>query len=100
MWWHHVEGLESLNILVNHWWLPVPMYLGAPLDAMLHAILSIRELPAAQRKAWRVFFDHYIFSPDEQLIEHIPEGRRGVLDPLDENAARKIRMLLRNKLNK
>lgn len=100
MWWHHVEGLESLNILVNHWWLPVPFYLGAPLDAMLHAILSIRELPAAQRNAWRVFFDHYIFNPDEHLVEHLPKGRRGVLDPLDENAARKIRMLLRNKLNK
>ena len=100
MWWHHVEGLERLNILVNHWWLPVPVYLGAPLDALMHAILSIRELPAAQRDAWRVFFDHYIFNPDQQLVEHLPEGRRGVLDPLDENAARKIRMLLRNKLNK
>jgi len=100
MWWHHVEGLESLNVLVNHWWLPVPFYLGAPLDAMLHAILSIRELPAAQRNAWRVFFDHYIFSADERLTAHLPEGRRGVLDPLDENAARRIRMLLRNKLNK
>lgn len=100
MWWHHVEGLESLNILINHWWLPVPVYLGAPLDALMHAILSIRELPAAQRKAWRVFFDHYIFEADEKLVEHLPEGRRGVLDPLDGNSARKIRMLLRNKLNK
>lgn len=100
MWWHHVEGLESLNILVNHWWLPVPFYLGAPLDALLHAILSIRELPPAQRKAWRVFFDHYIFDPDEQLVGHLPEGRRGVLDPLNENAARRIRTLLRNRLNK
>ena len=99
-WWHHVEGLESLNVLINHWWLPVPFYLGAPLDALFHAILSIRELPAAQRKAWRVFFDHYIFDADEELAAHLPEGRRGVLDPLDENAARKIRSLLRNKLNK
>lgn len=99
-WWHHVEGLESLNILVNHWWLPVPVYLGAPLDALLHAILSIRELPAPQRKAWRAFFDHYIFDPDEELTAHLPEGRRGVLDPLDENSARKIRLMLRNKLNK
>jgi len=99
-WWHHVEGLESLNILVNHWWLPVPVYLGAPLDALLHAILSIRELPAVQRKAWRVFFDHYIFDAGDEVAAHLPEGRRGVLDPLDENAARKIRMLLRNKLNK
>jgi hypothetical protein len=100
MWWHHVEGLERLNILVNHWWLPVPVYLGAPLDALMHAILSIRELPAAQRDAWRVFFDHYIFNPDQQLVEHLPAGRRGVLDPLDANSARKIRMMLRNKLNK
>ena len=79
---------------------PVPAYLGAPLDALLHAILSIRELPAPQRKAWRLFFDHYIFNPDEQLAAHIPEGRRGGLDPLDANSARKIRMMLRNKLNK
>jgi len=100
MWWHHVEGLEPLNILVNHWWLPAPVFLGAPMDAMLHAILGIRELPAAQRKAWQVFFDHYIFNADEQTAAHLPEGRRGVLDPLNENSARKIRMLLRNKLNK
>ena len=78
----------------------MPVYLGAPLDALYHAILAIRELPAAQRKAWRTFFDHYIFSPDEQMVEHLPEGRRGVLDPLDENSARKIRMMLRNRLNK
>ena len=71
-WWHHVEGLESLNILINHWWLPVPFYLGAPLDALFHAILSIRELPEAQRNAWRVFFDHYIFDADEQLAAHLP----------------------------
>jgi hypothetical protein len=100
MWWHHVEGLESVNILVNHWWHPVPPYLGAPLDALLHAILSIRELPAAQRRAWRVFFDHYIFDANEETAAHLPEGRRGVLDPLDEFSARKIRLMLRNKLNK
>lgn len=99
-WWHHVEGLESINILINHWWLPVPAYLGAPLDALFHAILSIRELPAAQRKTWRAFFDHYIFNPGEHVTAHLPEGRRGVLDPLDEDSARKIRSLLRNKLNK
>jgi hypothetical protein len=100
MWWHHVEGLESLNILINHWWLPVPGYFGAPLDALFHAILSIRELPAPQRRAWRAFFDHYIFEPDEALAAHIPPDRRGVLGELDELNARKIRMMLRNKLNR
>lgn len=100
MWWHHVEGLERLNILINHWWYPGPGYMGAPLDALLHTILSIRSLPELQRAAWRFFFDHYVFNADEDVADHIPVDRRGVLGELDENMARRIRMMLRNKLNK
>ena len=101
MWWHHVEGLERINILVNHWWYPGPDYMGAPLDALMHAILGIRELPAPQREAWRVFFDHYVFRADpEHVAGHLPKDRRGILGPIDPDAARRIRMFLRNKLNK
>jgi len=100
MWWHHVEGLESLNILINHWWRTCPAYMGAPQDALLHAILSIRDLPEDQRAAWRGIFDHYVFHADEALVEHIPAGRRGVLGELDEDAARKLRAVLRNNLNR
>lgn len=101
MWWHHVEGLARVNILVNHWWYPGPGYMGAPLDALMHAILSIRELPRPQRDAWRLFFEHYVFSGDRDVVAgHIPEGRRGILGPVDADAARRIRSFLRNKLNK
>lgn len=100
MWWHHVEGLESLNILINHWWRISPHYLGVPQDALLHAILSIRDLPEEQREAWRGIFDHYVFHADEASVEHIPAGRRGVLGELDETAARKLRATLRNNLNR
>jgi hypothetical protein len=101
MWWHHVEGLERINILVNHWWYPGPAYMGAPLDALMHAILSIRELPEPQRLAWQSFFEHYVFDADaDRVAGHIPEGRRGILGPIDADTARRIRMLLRNKLNK
>jgi hypothetical protein len=101
MWWHHVEGLERINILVNHWWYPGPEYMAAPLDALMHAILAIRELPAPQRDAWKVFFDHYVFSATpERVAGHLPEDRRGILGPIDADAARRIRMMLRNKLNK
>ena len=100
MWWHHVAGLENLNILVNHWWRISPDYLGVPQDALMHAILSIRDLPAEQREAWRGIFDHYVFHADEASVEHIPAGRRGVLGELDENAARKLRATLRNNLNR
>lgn len=100
MWWHHVEGLESLNILINHWWRTCPAYMGAPQDALLQAILSIRDLPEEQRAAWRGIFDHYVFQADEANLEHIPAGRRGVLGELDETAARKLRATLRNNLNR
>lgn len=101
MWWHHVEGLERLNALVNHWWYPGADYLAAPLDALLHAILAIRELPPRHRAAWRRFFAHYVFDADEQRVAgHIPPERRGVLGPIDPDVARRVRGLLRNKLNK
>jgi hypothetical protein len=101
MWWHHVEGLERLNILVNHWWYAGAQHMGAPLDALMHAIISIRDLPEPQRRAWRVFFEHYVFSADHEAVAgHIPEDRRGILGPIDADTARRIRALLRNKLNK
>ena len=98
MWWHHVEGLSRFNVLVNYWWRQVDIQMGAPMDALNHALLSIRDLPQAQRDAWRDLFEHYIFSPKEQ--RHIPSERRGVLNPIDEQLARKLRASLVNKLNR
>lgn len=100
MWWHHVEGLDAFNILVNHWWREVPDYMGAPNDALLHAILNIRDLPDNQRQAWKHFFDHYVFNGLADQAEHVPEHSRGVLGRLDENQARRLRTFLRNKLNR
>jgi hypothetical protein len=100
MWWHHVEGLDSFNILINHWWRENPSYMGAPGDALLHAILSIRDLPDEQRKAWQGMFDYYVFSASNETTGHIPRDKQGALGELDEDAARKIRATLRNKLNR
>lgn len=98
MWWHHVEALSDVNILVNYWWRQVPMHMGAPGDALNHALLAIRELPAEQREAWRHIFEHYVFSPQQQ--NHIPAHAQGVLRAIDENMARKLRANLLNKLNR
>jgi hypothetical protein len=98
MWWHHVEALSDFNILVNYWWRKVDHFMGAPIDAMNHALLSIRDLPPEQREAWRNMFEHYVFSPNEQA--HIPESKQGILKPIDETLARQLRALLINKLNR
>ena len=100
MWWHHVQGLSSFNILINHWWREAPDHMGAPVDALQHAILNIRDLPLAQRQAWRALFDHYVFNYSDDCVEHIPEHSRGMLGELDETTARRLRTLLRNKLNR
>ena len=84
MWWHHVEGLDGLNMLVNFWWRTTPHYMGTPLNVMKHALLSLRGLPPEQRRAWRHILDYYVFDPDSDAIAHIPDSRQGMLGPIDE----------------
>lgn len=100
MWWHHVEALDSYNVLVNYWWRQSPAYMGPPVDVLMHALLTIRDLPAAQRKAWQGIFNHYVFEANEDTASHIPEGRRGVLAPMNERIARELRAHLLNNLNR
>ncbi len=100
MWWHHVESLGKFNVLVNYWMRELPAYYGAALDVLNHAILSIRGLPAEQKKAWKQLFNHYVFECDDKNFEHIPEAARGVLGEMTDDTARKIRALLLSKLNR
>lgn len=100
LWWHHVEGLEPFNILVNYWWRDQPRWLGQPQDALHHAILAIRDLPEDQKAHWRAVFDHYVFTNDDAVTDHIPKGGRGVLDPLTAESAGRLRSFLLRQLAK
>jgi hypothetical protein len=100
MWWHHVEGLDSLNVLVNYWWRQSPSYMGTPANALNLALLTIRDLPTEQRKVWHNIFRYYVFDADEHTFDHIPERVRGPLGPIDEQTARQLRADLLNKLNR
>lgn len=100
MWWHHVEGLSPFNILLNYWWRDTARFLGQPQDALNHAILSIRDLPPEDRAIWRDLFDHYVFANSPQFSAHIPEGTRGVLDPLTAETAGQLRAFLLRTLSR
>ena len=100
LWWHHVEGLAPFNVLVNYWWRETPRWLGQPQDALNHAIMSIRELPADERAYWRDLFDYYVFGDPELPREHIPEAARSVLGPLTPESAGRLRGFLLRQLSK
>ena len=100
LWWHHVEGLDPFNVLVNYWWRETPRWLGAPQDALNHALLAIRDLPADQKEHWRQMFDHYVFANDEATVAHIPEAARSILSPLTPESAGRLRAYLLRQLSK
>ncbi len=100
LWWHGVEALEPLNLLVNYWWRVSPAHMDSPMGALLHAIMTVRDLPPAQREAWRALFDHYVFDADETTAAHLPPAARQILGPLDENAVRGLRARLLRRLNR
>lgn len=98
LWWHHLEALDTFNVLVNYWWRSSPAWMGPPLSVLQHAILGLRDLPDAQKEQWRELFNFYVFDAKPGNFEHIPESARGVLNRMDEQTAQKIRRMLRDKL--
>lgn len=80
MWWHDVKALAGFNVLVNYWWGQAEA--ASPFPALIHAILTIRDLPPGEREAVRGWFDHYVFGADaRQAAAHLPAAMRGVLGP-------------------
>ena len=100
LWWHHVEGLDPFNVLVNYWWRSTPAWLGAPQEALNHAMLAIRDLPPDQKQHWRDMFDHYVFDAGEGTTAHIPEAARSVLAPLTPDTAGRLRQFLLRQLSR
>ena len=100
MWWHHVEGLESFNVLVNYWWGSMPAHVPTPMHALYHAMWTIRDRPEEEKRAWREVFEYYVFGPAGRAGAHLPDAARGILAPLDEDRSRQLRAMLIGKLNR
>lgn len=91
LWWHHVRSTEPVNMLVNYWWNPSDPARGRPLEALMHAMVAVRDLPPQHREAWRTLFDHYVFEANGPVAEHLPPAARGVQGLLDGPTVRAIR---------
>lgn len=100
MWWHQVEALSSFNVMINYWWTTVLGYMGNPWDVVLHSILSIRDRPEEEKKAWQSILDFYVFGAAETPRAHLPPDAQGVLSDVDGSSARRLRSVLRANLNR
>tara|TARA_R110002020_G_scaffold475934_3_gene714677 strand:+ start:31705 stop:32736 length:1032 start_codon:yes stop_codon:yes gene_type:complete len=100
LWWHHVEALSDFNTLVNYWWNTSPGYIDTPQNTLLHGLLSLRDRPEQEKRAWKALFDYYVFGPTELPGAHLPEHAKGDLAPMDEARARRLRAKLLQRLNR
>ncbi len=98
-WWHHVESLTPFNVLVNYWWNLTPP-VGSPYAVLLHALLTLRDLPTDQHRFWRAMFEHLVFTAPDDALSHMPPDRRGMLGPPSAARNQEIHKILASTFNK
>jgi hypothetical protein len=99
MWWHDVLSLEDFGALINFWWREGEPPQLTPLNALYHAVMTMRNLPPKELAAWRAHFDHYIFGDNGDPVEHLPESARGILGRRSAELVARIKKLLIDALN-
>ena len=99
MWFHHVESLEPIGMMINYWWREGPEHLVTPKFALYHALLTLKEMPETERLAWRQIFDHYIFGQNGDPMAHLPEHARGFFGDLTPVQRQQLRQMLARTLS-
>ena len=98
LWWHAVESLQGLNVLVNFWFGEEDQQEASLLDAMSHAILAFSQLPAQKRERWRQYFEHLVFRTDGDPAAHLPDDVRDLLSTPSEEQAGQTRQRIARQL--
>ena len=99
IWWHHVQAFGTLNVLCNYWWAFDPTV--SAFHAMVHAMMAVRDRPAAEKAGWRAWFELYVFGDDAAAAgEHLPEPARGILGAASPNRTERIRNYLLKSLQR
>jgi hypothetical protein len=98
LWWHGVESLDHLNVLINYWWNAWSTEENAPFNSLLSSILSVSELPLNQRMVWREFFDYFVFRLDDDPTAHLPDRIQDALGTLPPEDRRKLKIWLSQQL--
>ncbi len=93
-WWHHVQLLDGLNLLVNYWWSALDDR-PTPFAALYAGILGIRDLPSDQKLIWKRLMDTYVFGDGETAAAHIPAQNRGAFGDITPKVLTRLQALLK-----
>ena len=94
LWWHAVASLDELGAMINFWWRDAEPPLLTPLNALYHAVITMKNLPPKELAAWRVLFDHYVFEENGDPVAHLPEKARGILGKRTPELVARVKKLL------
>ena len=101
LWWHHVESPGPIGMLANYWWRDDGAHLTSPMNMVLLGLMSVRELPVQERRAWHALMKHYIFNESgEDPMAHIPDNAKGLFGETTPENARRLRSILLKALNR
>jgi len=100
LWWHAVESLDKVNVLVNYWWGGISDSGISPYHSLLHSILTIAKLSPEKRNAWRHYFDYHVFQTSDNPQKHLPLDLNDITTNLSSKQAEDIRKFLIKSLEK
>ncbi|WP_339900558.1 cupin-like domain-containing protein [Paraglaciecola polaris] len=93
-WWHHVESLSNLNVLINYWWSGNKVSTALPFPMLIHAIQALKSQPYEQQQAWKSMLEHYLFDKDTDPGEHIPQAAKGILGQYTDKVSHQVHQWL------
>jgi hypothetical protein len=86
--------------MINFWWRDAEPPLLTPLNALYHAVITMKNLPPRELSAWRTLFDHYIFAQNGNPAAHLPENARGILGRRTPELVARVKKLLIDALSR
>ncbi|MES1199058.1 MAG: cupin-like domain-containing protein, partial [Pseudomonadota bacterium] len=98
LWVHHVEALDPFGVMLNFWFRDGPDYLTTPFSTLLHALTTLRDMPADEKARWKVLFEQYIFEENGDPMAHLPAQARGLFGSMTPEHLARIRERLRRSL--
>jgi len=98
LWWHGVESLEPLNILINYWWNKASWAHHPPILSLIHGMMLMSGLPAVQRDSWRAFYEYFVFQTEGDPAAHLPADVGDVFGDLSSEQRDQVLALIAERL--